>query len=116
MRYSRFSTETNQGLRSNIHFYPPFISFRLFFALAYTWYLDTLEMMDVDTAFLNAPLDDPIFIKVPEGMQRFLNIPAQGYVVLKLKKSVYGLNFTFTDFQLIRLSFDGVSTSNTTTM
>ena len=91
-------------------------SFRLFFALAYTWCLDTLEMMDVDTAFLNAPLDDPIFIKVPEGMHRFLNIPAQGYV-LKLKKSIYGLKqaprkwmemiyATFTDFQLIRLSFD----------
>ena len=68
-------------------------------------------MMDVDTAFLNAPLDDPIFIKVPEGMHHFLIIPALGYV-LKLKKSVYGLkqaprNYaTFTDFQLIRLSFD----------
>ena len=91
-------------------------SFRLFFALTYICGLDTLEMVDVDTAFLNAPLDDPIFIKVPEGMHRFLNIPTTGYV-LKLKKSVYGLKqaprkwmetiySTFTDFQLTRLSFD----------
>ena len=91
-------------------------SFRLFFALAYVCSLDTIEMVDVDTAFLNAPLDDPIFIKVPEGMHQFLNIPARGYV-LKLKKSIYGLKQaprkwmemvydTFTQFQLTRLSFD----------
>lgn len=91
-------------------------SFRLFFALVYICCLDTLEMVDVDTAFLNAPLDDPIFIKIPEGMHHFLNIPPTGYV-LKLKKSIYGLKqaprkwmetiySTFTDFHLTRLSFD----------
>ena len=44
-----------------------------------------LHQMDIDTAFLNAPLDEEIYMLPPEGYP-----DGDGYV-LKLKKSLYGL-------------------------
>jgi hypothetical protein len=44
-----------------------------------------IHQMDIDTAFLNAPLDEDIYMLPPEG----LDIP-EGKVLL-LKKSLYGL-------------------------
>ncbi len=44
-----------------------------------------LHQMDIDTAFLNAPLTEEIYMLPPEGYP-----DADGYV-LKLKKSLYGL-------------------------
>jgi hypothetical protein len=48
-----------------------------------------LENMDVDTAFLNSPVDEDIYIKQPEGFEQFG--PNGEELVCKLKKSLYGL-------------------------
>ena len=44
-----------------------------------------LDQMDAVTAFLNAPLDEELYMRVPDG----LDAPADS--VLLLKKSLYGL-------------------------
>ncbi|CEM29329.1 unnamed protein product [Vitrella brassicaformis CCMP3155] len=43
-----------------------------------------IHQMDVNTAFLNAPLDKPVFMECPPGYER------PGYVV-RLRKALYGL-------------------------
>ena len=53
-----------------------------------------IHQMDVDTAFLNAPLEEEIYM-----------LPPSGYVigpnkVLKLKKSLYGLKQSPRNFNL----------------
>jgi len=47
-----------------------------------------LKTMDVETAFLHAELDRPLYMKIPAG---FSNVP-KGAVALKLNKSLYGLH------------------------
>jgi hypothetical protein len=48
-----------------------------------------LESMDVDTAFLNAAIDEEIYVSQPEGFQ---TTDKQGRpLVCKLKKAIYGL-------------------------
>lgn len=47
-----------------------------------------LKTMDVETAFLHADLDRPLYMKIPAG---FSNVP-KGAVALKLNKSLYGLH------------------------
>ena len=44
--------------------------------------------MDVDTAFLNADIDEDIWDKIPEGTKLATNDDG----IYKLKKSLYGLN------------------------
>ena len=44
-----------------------------------------LHQMDIDTASLNAPLDEEIYLLPPEGY------PDDDGYILKLKKSLYGL-------------------------
>jgi hypothetical protein len=44
-----------------------------------------LDQMDAVTAFLNAPLEEELYLRVPEGF-----VPKPGHV-LRLKKSLYGL-------------------------
>ena len=59
-------------------------SFRIL--LAYSVLYNTqLDQLDVKTAFLNAPVQEDIYISVPEGM----DIPA-GYV-MKLNRALYGI-------------------------
>ena len=50
-----------------------------------------LHQMDAVTAFLNAPLDTDVFLRVPQGVNKYPPGVSQGEFVLKLKKSLYGL-------------------------
>ena len=43
--------------------------------------------MDVDTAFLNSPINEEIWVQVPKGTE--IHIGDNG--IYKLKKSLYGL-------------------------
>ena len=43
--------------------------------------------MDVDTAFLNAPITEDIWVEVPKGT----HLPPGDNGIYKLKKSLYGL-------------------------
>ena len=43
--------------------------------------------MDVDTAFLNADIDEDIWVKIPEGTK----VAANDDGIYKLNKSLYGL-------------------------
>ena len=47
-----------------------------------------LEMMDVDTAFHNAPVDEEIYVAMPPGYEE---TSAIGRFVYKLRRSLYGL-------------------------
>jgi hypothetical protein len=74
-------------------------SLRLLYAISVELGLE-LAAMDVDAAFLNAELNEDIYIKAPPGQPPLPN----GYVY-KLKKSLYGLkqspkswNDTLNDF------------------
>jgi hypothetical protein len=63
-------------------------SIRTFLAIACmeSWYL---ESMDVDTAFLNAKVEEEVFVTQPEG---FVHLDGKGRpLVCKLLKSIYGL-------------------------
>ena len=60
-------------------------SLRIIFAIAAKQRL-VLHTMDVDTAFLNAPLEEEIYIKPPAG----LDLPP-GKTCFKLLKALYGL-------------------------
>jgi hypothetical protein len=60
-------------------------SIRILFALAQAHKLH-IHQMDVDTAFLYAPLDEEIYMRAPVGME---GIPRD--YCLRLKKSLYGL-------------------------
>jgi len=56
----------------------------------------TMEMVDVETAFLNADLDEEIYIEVPEGAEVLMDkSDGEPYdrntEVLRLKKAIYGL-------------------------
>jgi len=44
-----------------------------------------LDTMDAVTAFLNAPLDEVLFLRIPDGFEQ------KPGMVLRLKKSLYGL-------------------------
>ena len=46
-----------------------------------------VHSMDVDTAFLNADIDEDIWVKYPEGTKLATN----DYGIYKLNKSLYGL-------------------------
>ena len=60
-------------------------SLRIIFAIAAQQHL-ILHTMDADTAFLNAPIDEDIFIKPPAGIE----LPP-GKTCFKLLKALYGL-------------------------
>ena len=45
--------------------------------------------MDVETAFLNSDVEEEIYVKCPEGFEKFCEDGTE--MVLKLKKSLYGL-------------------------
>ena len=63
-----------------------FTSIRLLLAIAVQLGL-YIHQMDVDTAFLNAPIDEHIWVKVPDGT----TLPPGDNGVYKLLKSLYGL-------------------------
>ena len=64
---------------------PQLVTFRLVLALSLRFRLD-VQHIDVKTAFLNANLDVPIYVKLPERLEN-----EQGQSIAKLNKSLYGL-------------------------
>jgi hypothetical protein len=66
-----------------------FTSLRIMFALAAHYGL-TIYQMDVVTAFLNAELDEEIYMAQPPGLPPKLNANGEE-MVLRLHKSIYGL-------------------------
>ena len=60
-------------------------SLRLVLALAALYRLE-VHQMDVETAFLNADLEEEVYIRIPEGLE----VP-QGVNCLRLRKALYGL-------------------------
>ena len=50
--------------------------------------------MDIDTVFLNADIDDNIWVKIPEGT----NLAANDDGIYKLRKSLYGLKQGFRNW------------------
>ena len=56
-------------------------------AAFYDW---ELEQLDVDTAFLNAPVDEEIYAAIPLGYQQQPS-PSGRPLVYKLRRSLYGL-------------------------
>jgi hypothetical protein len=48
-----------------------------------------VEQLDVETAFLNAPVEEEIYMHQPEGFER--TAPDGSILVCRLKKSLYGL-------------------------
>ena len=73
---------------------PQLVTFRIVLALSLRFRLD-VQHIDVKTAFLNAKLDVPLFVKLPEGLQN-----EQGQSVAKLNKSLYGLKQAARDWYL----------------
>ena len=63
-----------------------FTSIRLLLAIAVQLGL-YIHQMDVDTAFLNAPIDEHIWVMVPDGT----SLPPDDNGIYKLLKSLYGL-------------------------
>jgi Reverse transcriptase (RNA-dependent DNA polymerase)/Zinc knuckle len=51
----------------------------------------TIDVIDVETAFLNADLEEEVYIKIPDGYQQFTGKLYQHDDVLKLNKALYGL-------------------------
>ncbi|KAJ8887208.1 hypothetical protein PR048_013423 [Dryococelus australis] len=60
----------------------PIICLLISIAVSRKW---EIRQLDVPTAFLNGYIDDDIYIKTPDGVKNELG-------VLKLKRSLYGLN------------------------
>ena len=50
--------------------------------------------MNVDTVFLNADIDENIWVKIPEGT----NLAAHDDGIHKLRKSLYGLKQAFRNW------------------
>ena len=51
----------------------------------------TIDIVDVETAFLNAPLSEVTYIKVPEGYAKYRKIESKPDEVVKLNRALYGL-------------------------
>lgn len=85
-------------------------SLRLFFAVAAAYGLVCLQI-DFVTAFLNSPLEEVIYLKVPPGfndLQLRIRVP-EGHV-LQLKKAIYGLkqsNYLW-NINIVRSITDGL--------
>jgi len=74
----------------------------IFFASKFKW---NIFQLDIQAAYLNAPLNEDVYVKIPQGDKNF------GKGFWKLKKSLYGLkqsgrnwNYTITKF-LIKIGF-----------
>ena len=65
-------------------------TFRFLISLAIRENLD-LRLMDVVTAYLYGPLDNEIYIKVPEGIELKNKSSTREQHCIKLNKSLYGL-------------------------
>ena len=63
-----------------------FVSIRIFLAISVQLGL-IIHTMDVDTAFLNADIDEDIWVEFPEGTKLATNNDG----IYKLRKSLYGL-------------------------
>ena len=66
-------------------------TFRFLISLAIREKLD-LRLMDVVTAYLYGPLDNDIYMKVPEGIELKNKSSTREQHCIKLNKSLYGLN------------------------
>ena len=49
-----------------------------------------IRQVDIKTAFLNAELDEPIYIQIPDGLKGE-ELHGNSHLVLKLNKSLYGM-------------------------
>ena len=65
-------------------------TFRFLISLAIRENLD-LWLMDVVTAYLYGPLDNEIYMKVPEGIELKNKSSTREQYCIKLNKSLYGL-------------------------
>jgi hypothetical protein len=74
------------------------VSIRTVFALTtmYDWHC---QNMDVDTAFLNAPVEEEIYIRQPEGFEQ--RGPKGEELVCRLKKSLYGLKQASRNWNIV---------------
>lgn len=50
-----------------------------------------IQQVDIKTAFLNAQLNEDIYLEIPQGLKEGLEHDPRGKQVLKLNKSLYGL-------------------------
>ena len=85
-------------------------SLRLFFAVAAAFGLIFLQI-DFVTAFLNSPLEETIYLKVPPGfrdLQSRIQVP-EGFV-LPLKKAIYGLKQSnhLWNVNIVKSTVDGL--------
>ena len=55
--------------------------------------LEIIPTVDIDTVFLNADIDDNIWVKIPKGT----NLAANDDGIHKLHKSLYGLKQAITN-------------------
>jgi Reverse transcriptase (RNA-dependent DNA polymerase) len=54
-------------------------------------WLWTVNVIDVETAFLNADLEEEVYIKIPNGLEKFAGKKFKPGQVLRLNKALYGL-------------------------
>lgn len=80
-----------EGIDFNEIFAPTikFSTIRLFFSIALAYGLHFIELVDVDTAFLNATLREKIYVEQPEGF--FITSYSGQRLVWRLHKALYGL-------------------------
>ena len=66
------------------------IAFRtlLMMGLMYNW---DFEIVDIETAFLYGELEEEIYMKLPEGLSKYLDSKNEDDECLILEKSIYGL-------------------------
>eukprot|EP00894_Picocystis_sp_ML_P000721 jgi/Pico_ML_1/51238/g2310.t1 len=50
-----------------------------------------VQQVDIKTAFLNAELNEEIYLEIPEGLRDDRQLNQEPNLVLKLEKSLYGL-------------------------
>jgi Reverse transcriptase (RNA-dependent DNA polymerase) len=51
----------------------------------------TINVIDVETAFLNANLEEEVYIKIPAGLEKYIGKKFKQGQVLRLHKALYGL-------------------------
>ena len=59
----------------------------LVIALLNEW---NMEVVDIETAFLYGVLDEEIYMKIPEGLEDYMNMSSGGDECLILDKAIYG--------------------------
>ena len=63
-------------------------TFRILLAIWNTYPELKFDHLDIKSAFINAPIDETIYVRQPRGFER----KGHEHGILKLKKALYGLN------------------------